>query len=297
MTKDEVLRIMKLIVENGLTTQANSSRQVSYNDQRSLINGIFSAVEYSKRSILLRLVVIDSLYSTNAAYSYFSFEEMADRISSLGSQRSANDYFYQVVKKREDAINLFDERYGIQKDLREGARQMSLLSKYAYYSLQQDRERYPLGFPIYDKLAKHMYPIVCKRLGIKPCESLVSSDIPIRDYIRALDQLRRELFGNSTALFCGFQQFDVLDAYLWRMGKFDGGNMSLLLNREDYCKFIKNIGLDNTSHKQPLDSKDFNTKVERLLMSEDNPFGGISCQKYMDELLAHWRRLSEKKKV
>ena len=33
--------------------------------------------------------------------------------------------------------------------------QTSLLTKYAYYALQQNKERYPKGFPIYDGLVRN----------------------------------------------------------------------------------------------------------------------------------------------
>ena len=167
---------MQVIVEQELNRGPSSLQQATYNDQRALINAIFNRKGYTVGDVMLRLVVIDSLYSTNAAYSYFSFEEMAEKICAIGNEQAAQDYFYSVATTGKDPKELFREPYGIRKNLAEGSMQMSLLSKYAYYSLLQDTRRYHLGFPIYDRLAKESYPTVCKMLGLKKAHSLPALD-------------------------------------------------------------------------------------------------------------------------
>ena len=325
--KEEIRRIMSLIIENELITEVNSMDQATYNDQHALINSIFNNTDYSIGSIILRLTVIDSLYSTNAAYSYFSFEEMATSIYNIGSsqktkdgkRRAERDYFYHVALTGEDSLGLFGEPYGFQKNLSEGTKQMSLLSKYAYYELMQERERYPIGFPIYDRLAKEAYPTVRKMLGEKDFYSMPSLETPtITQYVACLTQLRKGLFDNDK-LFDGYQQFDILDAYLWRMGKFSDGNMSLLLERKDYARFIINLGMaaplekGKTTRKEnadytrrlqaeyvryypPRDGKnsklDFNRLVLAHLLNDKDPFGGTSTCDYMTRLLAHWREFN-----
>ena len=314
--KDEVLSIMKLIAEKELDKEASSLQQATYNDQRTLINAIFSGKEYTEGNVMLRLVVIDSLYSTNAAYCYFSFEEMAEKISSLGSEKEARDYFYKVTTTGEDRKKLFCEPYGIRKNLGEGSMQMSLLSKYAYYCLLQEPSKYPLGFPIYDRLAKEAYPTVCKMLGISKIHSLPVLETPSIDkYIDCIGQLRKELFGDNNKLFCGYQQHDILDAYLWRMGKFEDGNLSLLVGWKDYERFVKNLGLevlkneDDSAYRKRMvekyagtsavskDSKfDFAKAVVIELEKGKQLFRGISVEKYLTELLDHWRIFHEIKK-
>lgn len=311
---------MSLIIENELITEVNSMDQATYNDQHALINSLFNNTDYSIGSIILRLTVIDSLYSTNAAYSYFSFEEMATRIYEIGStentkegkHRAERDYFYHVALTGEDRLGLFGEPYGFQKNLSEGTKQMSLLSKYAYYELMQERERYPIGFPIYDRLAREAYPTVRKMLGEKDFYSMPSLETPsIKQYITCLTQLRKGLFDDNK-LFEGYQQFDILDAYLWRMGKFGDGNLSLLLGREDYVKFIVNLGMaapvekgkttrrETAEYKERLNRDyarfypgknkcDFNTLILAHLMHDKCLFKGISQQQYMEALLSHWR--------
>lgn len=247
--RTEILKTMKLIAEDII--EENSENVFTYNQQRAMINRIFQIEKYDIASIMLRLTVIDSLYSTNAAYSYFSIEEMAHKIFDLKTQDKAKEYFDSLLTQN-DTENFFNEKYGIRKNLEEGSKQASLMSKYAYYQLLQDPKNYPLGFPIYDSLAIKMYPIVCYALNLKSRSKNkitipADKDTPnICDYINALNELRKQLF-NDTNLYNGLQQFDILDAYLWRMGKIDEGNFSLLLNRNDYDKFVTNLGLENSS--------------------------------------------------
>ena len=244
----DIIKSIIPALKNESQSQENNGH-FSYTQQRAMINQIFSTTSgenYNVSSIMLRLIVIDSLYSTNAAYSYFSFEEMAEKINNLGTEKNAAEYFYVLVKQNmPDSQELFSTNYGIRKNLTAGSKQMSLMSKYAYYVLLQNPDEYPLGFPIYDSLAIKMYPEVCKKFGISPQFTKGAADnnkLEIKEYISALNELRGAIFGNDK-LYEDFQQYDLLDAYLWRMGKLDEGNYSLLFNKEDYKKFITNIGL------------------------------------------------------
>lgn len=318
--KEKILDTLRMIARDELQAEETTIDDATYINQRSIINALFASSEFSIGSIILRLTVIDSLYSTNAAYSYFSFDEMSQRIYAIGDgnatpagrQRAERDYFYHVALTGEDRLGLFGEPYGFQKNLSEGTKQMSLLSKYAYYELMQERERYPIGFPIYDRLAREAYPTVRKMLGEKDFYSMPSLETPsIKQYITCLTQLRKGLFDDDQ-LFEGYQQFDILDAYLWRMGKFGDGNLSLLLERGDYMKFILNLGMaapvekGKTTRRETAEYKDqlnrdyarfypgknkcdFNTLILAHLVHDKCPFKGISQQQYMEALLSHWR--------
>lgn len=320
--KKKINNIFRAIVSLELDKGNVDIGSAGYINQRVLISSLFKG-DYNRGQIILRLTVIDSLYSTNAAYSYFSFEEMADKIYELGNkaktsvekQKAARDYFYKVAKGEPDGKGVFSEPYGYQKNLSEGSKQMSLLSKYAYYELLQDPDNYPLGFPIYDRLAKDAYPLVRKMLGEKDYYSMPQLETPtIEQYVKCLTQLRKGLFDNDK-LFMGYQQFDILDAYLWRMGKFSDGNLSLLMGRQDYAVFITNIGLAapfeknketrketpayqeamRTKYAQAFhDSKDnkkfnFNELVLYQLTHDRCPFKGVSGETYLTELLLHWK--------
>ena len=310
---------MKNIIDKEFVAKKDS---LPYHKQRTMIDFIFQ-LEYTPANIMLRLVVIDSLYSTNAAYSYFSFDKMTDKILSLGTEKEAADYFYSIVQKKKDNKNLFDARYGIRKNLQESSQLMSLMTKYAYYALRKDTKSYPLGFPIYDRLAKEAYSVVCKILKITPPKELPAQKTPdIKSYIDCMQQLREEIFGTDETLFNGYQQFDILDAFLWRMGKFEEGNLSLLLNIDDYKTFIKEIKLEKKDKKEKEEEKqenflrfkgtdairykkkngneepkfDFDKAVMVQCEREKSPFKGTSNEEYLNILLEYWKFFHKNKK-
>ena len=255
--KQRVLDVMR-----GIAAQLKEEERAgvfSYVQQREIILRLFNDVSsYDISTIILRLTVIDSLYSTNAAYSYFSIEEMAKKIYSLGKDEAAAvEYFKNIASGESDCKNLFGAKYGMRKDCSKGSKQVSLMSKYAYYVLLRDGSS-NLGFPIYDSLVIKTYPLVCKKLSV--AGGNINTD-DITEYVALLDALRKELFGNDDNRFEDMQQFDILDAYLWRMGKLCSGNYSLLLTREDYEQFISNLSL-NDNEAQDLWNR-FNAKLPK----------------------------------
>ena len=328
--KQEILALIRNFIipvlkfENTSGNAVNNTldeQQFSYVQQRAMINQIFATTKgdkYNTQSIMLRLIVIDSLYSTNAAYSYFSFEEMANAIKGLGNENEVADYFYSIAKGGNDDKCLFSKKYGIRKNLKDGSKQMSLMSKYAYYVLLQNPSEYPLGFPIYDSLAIKMYPKVCDKVGIEPQK--ITESTSIEKYIELLNTLREKIFSN-TGLFNEYQQYDLLDAYLWRMGKLDEGNYSLLFNKEDYKKFITNIGLsaidvenygkhisdvvnnDNLVECKKTQDKNGNVKYEYkydfnklvryrcLKMKEEKILENVTNKDNMTAMINHWKTL------
>lgn len=284
--KQALREILKLIASD--INRDTDCECFSYVQQRQIINSLFGEYDkedYGMAKVILRLTVIDSLYSTNAAYSYFSIEEMAEKIMSLGTERMAADYFYEIATGKVNGKILFDEFYGIRKKLSHGSKQMSLLSKYAYYLLLQDVDSYPLGFPIYDSLAIESYPKVSEKVE-NPVRKKIGATI--NGYISAINELREKIFENNEPWY-GLQQFDLLDAYLWRLGKLENGNCSLLLDRQDYETFIINLGLNLCREAEnKLESNKFNNAVRKRCLELRN-----DCQKGIKNesfkiLMKHW---------
>lgn len=284
--RNEVINLMKCL---ALCIRQKTEEEpqdwgalTGYIQQRRIIDKVFKAGVYDISTIILRLTVIDSLYSTNAAYSYFAIDELAEDIFKIGSETKAADYFYSIACGTKDCLGLFSKHYGIRKNLDMGNRQTSLLSKYAFFTLLQDPASYPLGFPIYDSLVCNVYSRACEVVCIKPATKIKDS---IENYVAALDKLRVTLFGGCH-LFKGFQQFDILDAYLWRIGKIDSGNFSLLLNRVDYGTFITNIGLQNSK----LKSEDFDKKVREICKAKGESVLNKISVTCLADLVEHWRK-------
>lgn len=290
---------------------------IPYNNQRSVISKLFSGGEENQgklqgqrqcqcqsqqEHILLRLVVLNSYYSTNAAYSYFSLEELAKRIIRETTafahlpkaQKLSDNFFYHILLQnikdpsKDEGKAFFEDSYGIKKDGSQGASLKSLISKYANYCLQMDTISYPLGFPIYDSLARKSYRKVMIALGLKPQKVTTLDYGSIGAYIVALNELREAIFGKgSTALFHGLQQFDILDAYLWWMGKLEGGNLSLLLTKDEYQMLINYVmpTLPN--------GKDLNEHIAYTLRSSGAaPFAALADtqrKKFLTAMIDHWR--------
>ena len=237
MNKTDVLDVMRKI-ELHMHAMANVPAY-SYVEQRNMIKCVFNnPARYNLSTVMLRLTVIDSLYSTNASYAYFSIEELAKAILDLGSEEDAKTYFKQIARGKDDVQNLFGRTYGIRKNTQKGGKLISLVSKYAYYTLLCD-ESDALGFPIYDSLAIEMLPKLGKVLDVSA--EFKNKDC-IEEYVACLNALREALFGQDTnQRFERLQQFDILDAYLWRIGKLTHGNYSLLFTKKDYETFFENV--------------------------------------------------------
>lgn len=230
--------------------QQSGSTYCPYIQQREVIKTTFqNGKPYSVITIMQRLVVIDSLYSTNASFNYFSFEDMATAIYSLGPQeQDAINYFKEIAQGGVDMNNIFSGKYGIRKNAEPGNVATSLLSKYAYYLLLFQPGN-ALGFPIYDSLVKEVLPtILLQTLGVEVKKTFLNS-CTIEEFIQTVNLLRDAVFNNTTTRMSCLQQFDILDAYLWRLGKIKNGNLSLLFTKNEYIKFVNNLGLSGESLK------------------------------------------------
>ena len=237
MNKTDVLDVMRKI-DLHIHAMANVPA-FSYVEQRNMIKCVFTnPAPYNLSTVMLRLTVIDSLYSTNAAYAYFSIEELAKAILDLGSEEDTKTYFKKIARGKDDDQNLFGRTYGIRKNTQKGGKLISLVSKYAYYTLLCD-ESDALGFPIYDSLAIEILPKLSKVLDVS---AEFKNKDRIEEYVACLNALREALFGQDTnQRFERLQQFDILDAYLWRIGKLTHGNYSLLFTKKDYETFFENV--------------------------------------------------------
>lgn len=263
--KDNVLNLMETIIGSELSQETPSLKRSIYNDQKQLIKNLFALTsheKYNADAVMLRLTVIDSLYSTSAAFSHFAMEQMTKGIIDLGSEEKAKAYFYAIACGGKDSKELFNADYGYQRNKPAGVMQMSLLSKYASFSLLGEPSKYPWGFPIYDNMARTTYKLLCRALGIKPRnigsensekaskKNNADADGLIEKYVAAFNEVREMLFGKAETLYHSkktpfdIQQYDLLDTYLWRMGKIGDGSYSYLLEEGDYKMFIHTLDLE-----------------------------------------------------
>lgn len=100
-----------------------------YWEQIDIIRPLFSdAQPFTQGSILLRLTILDSLYSTNERYAQFDLEAIAREFYAFTSDRKLADYFHGIVSGSTNPKTFFTKKYGLNKNLTEGPSFMSLVS-------------------------------------------------------------------------------------------------------------------------------------------------------------------------
>lgn len=175
---------------------------------------------------------------------------MAETINNLGSETEANKFFDAVAEMKFDKIDDFfnNRHFGIRKNLSQGPTMPSLLSKYAYFCCLIRNQSDVIGFPIFDSLALYSFPFVFRMLwpnSANDCELkklLTSMSKSFTTYLLALTIICKALNLQKDRIGM-LQPFDILDAYLWRMGKLSKGNLSLIIGRNAYKEVIDGLNL------------------------------------------------------
>lgn len=285
---NEIKKLLEKVSEDIVSSNSNNG----YTSQKQKILRIFRTTggeNYNQESIELRLIVIDSLYSTNMGKRYFPFEDLSTEIYSLGRTEKEVITKIQNFRNNPDTVleilNMIDDKeYGIQKNGKSAGGSKSLLSKYCYFQLMLDTDD-KIGFPIYDSLAKNMYQPVCNYVGLTGKRKLSSSsDINIIAYLNMMKELAAKLDIRGQY---SLQNFDILDAYLWRMGKFSEGNFSLLLNKEEYLTLIKAFKLYEYE-KEGNNSSDVNNLLKDEMLKG---YKSVLDNEIFSELWKHWLHL------
>ena len=294
----------------------------SYSADRWVIHNIFKnsktpkSLETPKSSktplnyhdILLQLRVIDAMYSTNMSRRYYGIEELASTILKFKSYeelaKELHLYLETISKNDPNAVkekrieDMFNKPYGIHKNCSSAGVATSLVSKYSYFALMMCADKYPNGFPIYDSLAKTMLPIVCKYLGVRCAWKGNGQNLDIDTFLKQVTALKDCLCISSNIF--NRQLYDILDAYLWTMGKINGGNFSLIMSRKDYEIFIKNLGLDVYNQQNDNDDTEkFNKAVldgcKVKISKGESLFKGCDEEDFFDTLLEHLEEITPAK--
>ena len=252
--RDELAEIFRSL-DKCLNTEQKANNRAIYIEQREMIDKLFSEQkEGAERRLLLltRLSLLDALYSTGVnRYHPYAVVDIAEAIDKLGTDdeyvATLATWLDNLDDQQSKALELFNRRFGALTDNSEekkekwekGTCAISLLSKYSYYLFRQYKDKYPSGFPIYDSLAKESYARVLTYMGgkVKTCPKGVGSTIV--SYLKGIKALGLVLWGSDEE-YVGYkysmQSFDLLDTYLWRLGKLNKASYSLLLPRGDFAK-------------------------------------------------------------
>ena len=246
-------------LDKYLNTEQKANERAIYIEQREMIDKLFSEKKegVERRLLLLtRLSLLDALYSTGVnRYHPYAVVDIAEAIDELGTDHeyvaTLATWLDNLDDQQSKALELFNRRFGALTDnsdvkkekWEKGTCAISLLSKYSYYLFRlfrQYKDKYPSGFPIYDSLAKESYARVLAYMGkeeAKTCPRSVGRSIV--SYLKAIKALGIALWGSDEEYMkyeYSMQRFDLLDAYLWRLGKLNKASYSLLLPRGDFAK-------------------------------------------------------------
>lgn len=240
---DTRIKQVRDILDSLKTKDVYADDVDGFSSDKMAIERIFKMTDSGNfADILLRLTVIDSMYSTQMNRRYYALQELAEKIHIIehtkGLKRTCAEFLAQCNhrdahlfdgKANGTSFNLFAERYGIGKDASEKGVAVSLVSKYAYFETGY-------GFPIYDSIACEMFPRLwnyCKwakgempKLTLKDGNQQMIGDATIVAFTKGIDELIARLGGNIS--------YDHLDRLLWFVGKIYRGNLSLVLDREGY---------------------------------------------------------------
>lgn len=215
--------------------------QGGYSEDKESIRQIFEKTEdNSKSDVLIRLTVIDSMYSTQMSKRYYGLNELAEVISSFSNLKDlaikfANNpedtscFDYKLGNKES---NLFDEKYGIDKKGKDSGLAVSLISKYLCFLTD-------FKFPIYDSIALEIFPKLWKHCGFKEKERPPHRTYSergserIKTFVKAINSLIEKLEFDKE------NKYDILDRIMWFTGKVCRGNLSLILSREEYVEFFE----------------------------------------------------------
>ena len=143
----DVTKCMSL-AHNILTTNDEKFR-TPYMDARSQISKFFKQTTHN--DVYLRLVIIDSLYSTQMNKKMFGLDHLSNTIKNLGNDERLKEQttFFLQGKEDDDCIKkLLDGKYGRSKTDEDGMTAGSLISKYLYFLMD-------FRFPIIDSFVKN----------------------------------------------------------------------------------------------------------------------------------------------
>ena len=195
----------------------------------------------TREIIFRRLVLIDSLFSTNTNKGCFIKQNMADAIydacydvttgvhSDYTLAKKASDYILWIIDspfaptpKDQNVINEIDnllhKKYTWVKNKPGNAQmELSLMTKYLHWLVESVRPANTEGFPIKDSLVNQMLPKVYHYLfGNKTCKPNTFAD-----YTKALWDIANALKTNNPTLWTrsDMTTFHILDLFMWQLGK------------------------------------------------------------------------------
>lgn len=226
-----VITLMEL-AHDILTTNDERFR-TPYMDARSQISNFFKQTTHN--DVYLRLVIIDSLYSTQMSKKMFGLDHLSSAIKSLGDDECLKEKAMFFLQERENDScikNLLNGKYGRSKTDEDGIAAGSLISKYLYFLMDY-------RFPIIDSFVKN-YVL-----------TMFSASQSVRNYLKGLSSRTKKVHENEKLIELlininkEFSEskitYEKMDNLLWLTGKVKKGAMSLIVQESHYDEIEREI--------------------------------------------------------
>jgi len=212
-----------------------------YIDGKRLIRSFFDNAghDLTLNTIVLRLTIIDSFYSTQMNKRLYGINEVAKALISLYSSDTelAKDlkHFTQTRILDDKILMLFSNKYGLSKKGKSFGMAVSLLSKYFYF-LSDYR------FPIYDSLVKDSLPQINDKFAILLQKKISPDSKRYFEYLYDFNYKSK------------INDFNKLDNLCWLYGKVKKGSFSLILEKEKYQILVNKAQVDKINTSADIDA-------------------------------------------
>lgn len=234
--------------------QPDSLMTNSYRTNYDAIRDLFSHSRVLTQMLIYqRLAILDSFYGTNVnRMRQFGLEEITDAIWNECKTPNGNyadsqlsDLAIDFVKNpnyKHRLKKLCDVVYGYTIDKKSNnclkrQKATSLISKYLFFLVLASGDK--MGFPIYDSIANKLTPKLAVYLGIsKPGKVANIIDLTViqKQLVSVLSKADPLLWNNGT-----MNHLEILDYFLWRIGKVGNLSFSLLLTKSELLQHSSNI--------------------------------------------------------
>lgn len=234
----------------------------------------------TKMLIYQRLAILDSFYGTNVnRMRQFGLEEITDAIWNECKTPNGNyadsqlsDLAIDFVKNPNDnhrLTELFDGYYGYtidknSEDCLKPQKATSLISKYLFFLVLASGDK--MGFPIYDSIANKLTPKLAVYLGISTpgkVTNILDLTVIQKKIVGVLSNADTLLWNNGKMNY-----LEILDYFLWRIGKVGNLSFSLLLTKcelKRYSSVIANFKNPDSFLSMPNRFKKWNNIYHKLL--------------------------------
>lgn len=249
------MQFTTVLSEQALLAKKVLESNTGYSFNKKIIHNSFFSKNQNLRleDVKLRLIVIDSTYSTQMGRRLFGFSDLAREILKISENsdlilKDKLTNYLQDFTKNNEIDKILTMPFGLKKSGVKAGVATSLISKYFYFVSN-------FQFPIYDSLIKNSLPIINKKYKVL-------------NNLHFGNRNSRSLYFETILAFnkkSGIYNIDRLDNLCWLFGKIVKGSFSLVIKKSEYLDLIDRV---DTFKK---DSKEIDKNIHCYLSANTPP--------------------------